>query len=340
MPIGDPGNESFQHLPGHPRDRIHLDAKPGGYTKRLYDPSTPATNAYATARGGDFTADLSRSRLDLFLQSPRDFWMRYHGWEAQVSGPMFTVNDRMGTLAEAHFDAIRTGAFSGVSPFLDGTPYANCAPFVHPTNPDFIDTFCGRRSMSWSWARTHGVLYQRPTDPHAMLNVYGEPDDILVMDAEDGGDPYLVVVDFKTGSSANPKYEKWFETNYHAAYKVQLEFYAWLLERILARDQLPFRVATKGVHIHMNIGRSEERLFEASGATQVGFSHQLMDVDLDWSWVEPTLDLALECILMPSPPPVQMLPMRTARGAPKMHDNWSFAERYQWLMTNHPGSWP
>jgi len=50
--------------------------------------------------------------------------------------------------------------------------------------------------------------------------------------------------------------------------------------------------------------------------------------------------LALECILMPSPPPVQMLPMRTARGAPKMHDNWSFAERYQWLMTNHPGSWP
>ena len=65
-----------------------------------------------------------------------------------------------------------------------------------------------------------------------------------------------------------------------------------------------------------------------------------MDVDLDWSWVEPTLDLALECILMPAPPPVQMLPMRTARGAPKMHDNWSFAERYQWLMTNHPGSGP
>jgi hypothetical protein len=121
---------------------------------------------------------------------------------------------------------------------------------------------------------------------------------------------------------------------------VQLEFYAWLLERIVARDQLPFRVSTKGVHVHLNIGRTEERLFEASNATQVGFTHELMDVDLDWTWVEPTLDLALECILMPSPPPVQMLPMRRASAAPKMHDNWSFAERYQWLMANHPGSWP
>ena len=54
MPIGDPGNESYQHLPGHPRDRIHLDAKPGGYTKRLYDPTTPATNTYATARARRF----------------------------------------------------------------------------------------------------------------------------------------------------------------------------------------------------------------------------------------------------------------------------------------------
>ena len=56
-----------------------------------------------------------------------------------------------------------------------------------------------------------------------MLNVYGEPDDLLVMEAEDGGHPYIVVVDFKTGSSGNPKYDN--ETNYHAAYRVQLEFY-------------------------------------------------------------------------------------------------------------------
>ena len=340
MPIGDPGNESYQHLPGHPRDRIHLDAKPGGYTKRLYDPTTPATNNYATAQQGDFSADLSRSRLDLFLQSPRDFWMRYHGWESQVSGASFTVNDRMGTLAEAHFDAIRAGTFTGTSPFLDGTDYATCTPFVHPTNPEFINEFCGRKGQSWSWARTHGVLYQRPSDPHAMLNVYGEPDDLLVMEAEDGGHPYIVVVDFKTGSSGNPKYDKWFETNYHAAYRVQLEFYAWLVEQIIARDNLPYRVYPRGVHIHMNIGRTEARLFQTSTDTQVSFSHELMDVELDWSWMNPTLELALECILMTSPPPVQMLPMRRAGYAPKMHDNWSFAERYQWLMTNHPGSWP
>ena len=132
---------------------------------------------------------------------------------------MFTVNDRMGTLAEAHFDDIRAGTFAGTSPFLAGTAYANSTPFVHPTNPQFINEFCGRKSQSWSWARTHGVLYKRPSDPHAMINVYGEPDDLLVMEAEDGGDPYIVVVDFKTGSSGNPKYSTWFEDKFHAAYR-------------------------------------------------------------------------------------------------------------------------
>jgi len=339
MPIGDPGDESYQHLPGHPRDRIHLEAKSGGYQKRLYDPRTPATNTYSNIRG-DFSSDLSRSRLDLFLKSPRDFWMRYNGWDSQLSGPPFTVNNRMGTLAEAHFDAIRNSTFTGVSPFLAGTAYANCSPFVHPTKSDFIDEFCGRKSQSWTWARTHGVLYKRSSDPHAMLNVYGEPDDLLVMKAEDGGDPYLVVVDFKTGSSRDPKYSTWFDQDYHVGYRVQLEFYAWLLEQIIARDNLPYRVYRRGVHIHLNIGRTENRLFQTSTAPQVSFTHNLMDVELDWSWVEPTLGLALECILMPNPPPVQMLPMRRASAAPKMHDNWSFAERYAWLMANHPGSWP
>ena len=340
MAIGDPGYESYQHLPGHPRDRIHLDAKPGGFQKRKYDPTTAATNTYATSRDGDFSADLSRSRFDLFLKSPRDFWMRYNGWADKMGGAAFTVNDRMGTLAEAHFDAIRAGTFTGTSPFLDGTPYANCTPFVHPNNPDFINEFCGRKSSSWSWARTHGVLYKRPSDPHYMVNVYGEPDDLLVMEAEDGGDPYIIILDFKTGSSKGPQYEKWFESDFHVSYRVQLEFYAWLMEQIILRDNLPYRVYPLGVHIHMNIGRTEDRLFQTSNDEQVSFTHRLIDIELDWSWIEPTLELALECILMPSPPQVQMLPMRTSRGTPKMHENWSFAERYQWLMVNYPSSWP
>ena len=41
MPIGDPGNESYQHLPGHPRDRIHLDAKPGGWLIPQHPQRTP-----------------------------------------------------------------------------------------------------------------------------------------------------------------------------------------------------------------------------------------------------------------------------------------------------------
>ena len=71
-------------------------------------------------------------------------------------------------------------------------------------------------------------------------------------------------------------------------------------------------------HEHRSI---EERLLETLGR-QVGFSHQLMDAYLDWSGLSPCR-FGVECILMPAPPPVQMLPMRYGTRDPKEHDNWS-----------------
>ena len=336
---------SFQHLPGHPRDRIHLGAKPGDYgPKKLYDPTIPATNNFQDwqDRNSNFTADLSRSKMDLFLKSPRDFWLKYHeGYKEQIDSPSWTINDRIGTLAEAHFDEIRANGNTATSPLLAGTIFDSAKPFIHPSNPDFIEILCGRRPNSWSHVRTLGVLHQRTSDPHAMLNVYGEPDDILEMEDEHGN-PVLVIVDFKAGSKHPPNldYSKWFTDKYHVGYRVQLEFYAWLLEQIIARDNLPHRVHPVGANIHLNIGRSQDTLFPSGGSPELTIDHELIPVELDWSWVGPTLDLAIECILDTTPPPVQQLPMRQTRWPDKAHDNWVFSERYEWLMNNHPGSWP
>ena len=336
---------SFQHLPGHPRDRVHLNSKSGDYgPKKKYDPSVAATNHYQNwqDRNSDFTSDLSRSKLDLFLKSPRDFWMKYHeGFKEQIDSPKWTINDRIGTLAEAHFDEIRASGNTAKSPLLDGTFFDSAKPFIHPSNPDFIEILCGRRTNSWSHVRTLGVLYKRSSDPHAMINVYGEPDDILEME-DDDGNPVLVIVDFKAGSKHPPNlnYSKWFTDKFHVGYRVQLEFYAWLLEQIIARDNLPHKVHPVGANIHLNIGQSQDTLFPSSSTPELTIEHELIPVELDWSWVGPTLDLAIECILDTSPPPVQELPMRQARWPDKVHDNWVFSERYEWLMNNHPGSWP
>ena len=215
MAVGDPGNESFQHLPDHPRRRLYLGAKPDEYSgKKIYDPTKPATNHWQNWRDrsgtSDFSSDMSRSKMDLFLKSPRDFWMRYNtGFKEQIDSPLWTINNRVGTLAEAHFDAIRAAGNTQQSPLLANTLFANAKPFIHPSKPDFIEILCGRRTNSWSHVRTMGVLYKRSTDPHAMLNIYGEPDDILEMEDEEGN-PVLVIVDFKAGSTkpANLDYTK------------------------------------------------------------------------------------------------------------------------------------
>ena len=348
---------SDQLVPDPIQDRIYLGKALDGYSgKRTYDPTTPATNKYYTSREGDFSKDMSHSRFVMFLKSPRSFWLRYnHGFVEKYDGPPFTLNGRIGTLAEAHFDTLRATSPLGPSPLLAGTEFGNCLPFIHPTDPDFIETFCGRRTNSWSWTRTHGHLFQRSSDPHPMLNVYGEPDELVEFTDEDG-QQWIVVIDFKA-QSRNPKYgekkeynpsklkrngiPKHFGEAFGVSHRVQLEFYAWLLEQIIARDNLPHKVHPIGANIHLNVGRSQDTLFPSAGALgELTFDHTLIPVELDWSWVQPSLDLAIECILDTTPPPVQQLPMRQTRWPDKIHDNWAFAERYEWLMKNHPGSWP
>ena len=109
MSVGDPGNESYQHVPDFPASRINLDKSLGGYTKsNQYDPSVPATQHHQDMWDGNFSMDLSQGKFTLFLQSPRHFWMQYNGpFEASHSSASFTVNERVGTLAESTTDAGR-----------------------------------------------------------------------------------------------------------------------------------------------------------------------------------------------------------------------------------------
>ena len=98
MAVGDPGSESFQHLPDHPRRRLYLGAKSDEYSgKKIYDPTKPATNHFQEwwDSTSNFSSDMSRSKMDLFLKSPRDFWMRYNtGFVDQIDSPTWTINDR------------------------------------------------------------------------------------------------------------------------------------------------------------------------------------------------------------------------------------------------------
>ena len=296
--------------------------------------------------------DFSQGKFQLFLQSPRQFWMHYNGpFEASHNSPQFTVNSRVGTLAESSTDNIRSSGSGSVGslPFYAGTPLASMRPFVHPTVPDFNQEFCGRNSWApWSWARKHGILYQRSSDPFARFNIYGMPDDLLEFEDEKG-QKWIVVVDYKTTSTSNwtTKIQEWFDPRnekYHRGYIVQLEFYAWLMEQIIQRDGLPHRVWPVGHHIAFNVGHDGQTDL---GSLQLNLESAHIPIDLDWSWIQPTIDLAIECVLSPDLPPKQGLPNPPNRSTghpssalPKHHDFEVSDDRYDWMMSNHPGSWP
>jgi len=356
MSVGDPGNESYQHVPDFPASRINLDKSLGGYTKsNQYDPSVPATQHHQDMWDGNFSMDLSQGKFNLFLQSPRHFWMQYNGpFEASHSSASFTVNERVGTLAESTTDAIRTsgsGATVASIPFFSGTMLENMHPFVHPSNPDFTSEFMGREWPGFTQARTHGVLYGRSgIDPHPRFNVYGIPDDLLEYeDAE--GQKWIVIIDYKTTSVNDwpKKVEHWFDPRkdkFHRAYRVQLEFYAWLIEQIIQRDGLPHRVSPIGHHIAFNVGHNGQ-VDLMGGPMSLELESAHVPLELDWSWIQPTIDLAIECVLEPKPPAKQGLPGppnaksgKPSTAALKFHNFDVSDERYVWLMKNHRGSWP
>ena len=347
---------SDQLVPDPIQDRIYMKQALDGYSgKRIYDPTTPATKTYYDSFNGDFSKDLSHSRFVMFLKSPRSFWLRFNqGFSEKYDGPQFTLNNRVGTLAEAHFDTLRATSPLAPSPLLAGTEFENCLPFIHPTDPDFIETFCGRRTNSWQWTRTHGHLFQRSSDPHPMLNVYGEPDELVEFTDEDG-QQWIVVIDFKAQSS-NPKYgekkeynpsklkrngiPKHFGEAFGVSHRVQLEFYAWLIEKIIQRDNLPHKVYPVGHHVIFNVGWDQGDIFNNTTSPNLGMSRYNVSVPLDWSWIEPSIELALECILSPTLPDKQGLPTRTGTGAEKFYDFEVLDDRYAWMQANHPGSWP
>ena len=361
MPVGDPGNESHQFVPGSPHTRVYVGKRGiGGYDRTYtYDATTPATNALTRNFRDDFSKDLSQGKFSLFLQSPRVFWMRFvAGFDSDLDSPGFTINTRVGRLAEATTDALRVQSpvpTVASIPFFAGTAMANMRPFVHPTDPTFTADILGRHPVNeWMFARTRGVLYGRATDPFPRLNVYGMPDDLLEFEDEDG-QMWMVLVDYKSTSTSNlaAKVASWWQMTgqgsqpYHANYVTQLEFYAWFVEQLIQREGLPHRVHPTAYHVIFNVGHgTTPATFSSSNNMRLNVQSAVASWDMDWSWIQPTLDLAIACLLDPSVPPKQPVPPgptpsgRPSRAAPKYHDFEVMDNRYDWLQSNHPGSWP
>jgi hypothetical protein len=142
---------------------------------------------------------LSRTRLELFLDCPRCFWLTMHGVAKRPSGAPYTINIAIDALLKREFDECR---------------YNNLEHWIIKKNKIKARPFDCEEIDQWRHNFTGVQFEDRKND----FLVYGAVDDVWVNPKGE-----LIVVDYKaTGAKEHKIYD---------SYKRQMEVYQWLLRK-------------------------------------------------------------------------------------------------------------
>lgn len=227
-------------------------ATPGVRTRNIFDPSS-----------GELFP-LSRTKLQMFLDCPRCFYLDRRLGISQPSGPPFTLNVAVDELLKREFDEYRAKG----KPHPIMTKYGvEAVPLKDPRMDIWRDNRKGVR-----------VPYKKT------LEVFGAVDDVWVHD-----DGTLIVVDYKATGVDKPAT---LDDEWKANYKRQMEVYQWLLRGIGER------VAPLGYFLYASAQKSHSA-FEAV----LKFTMTLLPYEGNDDWVEPAIDAAIECLHADAPPP-------------------------------------
>lgn len=209
---------------------------------------------------------ISRSKIELFMQCPRCFWLDARLKIKRPSGPPFSINKAVDELLKKEFDVYR--AKGQPHPWMTDNQI-KAVPFIHKDLDKWRHNFTGV-----------GALH-KPTN----LYVFGAVDDIWVQD-----DGELIVADYKATSKAS---EVTIDSAWQISYKRQMEVYQWLLR------QNGFRVSNTAYFVYTN-GRLDLDGFN----DRVEFITKLIPYTGSDAWIEPVLGKMKACIESDDIPPV------------------------------------
>jgi len=191
---------------------------------------------------------LSWTKLELFINCPRCFYLDLKLGIKRPSIPAFTLNSAVDILLKKEFDIHRAAG----KPHPLMTKYQiDAVPLAH----EKMDT--------WRYNFTGVQYYHEPTD----FLVFGAVDDIWVNSKKE-----LHVVDYKTTST---KEVITLTGGYKEAYKRQMEVYQWLLRK---ND---FVVSDLGYFVYCN-GLKDKKAFDG----KLEFDVQVISYQGNDSWVE------------------------------------------------------
>jgi len=202
---------------------------------------------------------LSRSKIDLFLECPRCFYMDRRLGISRPSGPAFTLNMAVDTLLKKEFDIHRA---AGSQHPLMKTYGLDAVPVAHEMLDKWRTNFTGVQCL------------------HEKTNflVYGAIDDLWITPQGE-----YIVVDYKATSKEGEV--ELTDAKWHQSYRRQMEVYQWLVR------QNGLKVSNTGYFVYVN-GKKDRTAFDG----KLDFDIKLIPYKGDDSWIEQTVCDIHDCL--------------------------------------------
>jgi len=216
------------------------------YRKKLYDPKSKEA------------FKVSRSKIDLFIECPRCFYLDRRIGVSRPQGFPFNLNSAVDTLLKKEFDIHRNQKTP--HPLMDSYGI-DAMPFQHEKMDIWRENFTGVET------------FYEPTN----FVVFGAVDDIWV-----DKNNTLMVVDYKATSKNE---EVNLDAEWQDGYKRQMEVYQWLLR------QNEFKVSDTGYFVYAN-GKRDREAFDG----KLEFDIKLIPYEGKADWIEKTLMNMKKCL--------------------------------------------
>ena len=214
-------------------------------------------NLYKPGSGESFR--LSRSKIDLFLNCPRCFYLDRRLGVAQPPGYPFSLNSAVDKLLKKEFDIHRA---EGTQHPLMKHYGIDAVPLSHEKIDEWRDSMRG------------GIRF---LVVGANVEITGGIDDLWVNPQSE-----YIVFDYKATSKDE---EVNLDAEWQIGYKRQMEIYQWLFRKN------GFRVSPTGYFVYCN-GNTDKEAFDA----RLEFDIKIIPYVGDTGWVEGVISDAIECL--------------------------------------------
>ncbi len=195
---------------------------------------------------------LSRSKIDLFLECPRCFYLDRRLGISRPTGPAFSLNVAVDELLKKEFDIHR--AKNQAHPLMKEYKIS-AVPIAH----EMLD--------KWRTNFT-GIQY---VHPKTNLKIFGAIDDLWKSTKGE-----YIVVDYKATSKAGEV--ELTDAKWHMSYRRQMEVYQWLLRKN------GLKVSDTGYFVYVN-GKKDRKAFDA----RLDFDIKLIPYTGKDNWIEQTI---------------------------------------------------